>query len=128
MEESLYKLLQRVNRCATYENLKKLEENFNSVGLTIQSSISNNLLLCKIVENAPSSSEMGEDHIFIASSKELDNEISERRLDILSDFIKETADEPAEVAGDDKEPFSGASPIAGDIVVMHEDIEKFVKS
>ena len=127
MEESLYKLLQRVNRCATYENLKKLEENFNSIGLTIQSSISNNLLLCKIVENAPASSELGEDHIFIASSKELDNEISERRLDILSDFIKEMADEPAELV-DDKEPLSGASPIAGTIVVMHEDIEKYVKS
>ena len=115
------KLINRIRACFDYQSLYAMEDGFNSIGLTIQTTAKNRMILCRIVDNKAKASAVGEDYIFIGG---LDNsqEYTERAEQKIVDFILNNASEKSEVKDTARVWRNGLRMYESTIVVESEDI------
>jgi len=90
-------LIEHVHRCMDYRTLYALEEEFNKVGLTVQSTPQNHMILCKIMEGKPHAEKVIRDYIFVGSLEEKGKELSDRAVKCITTFIKSASTGPAKV-------------------------------
>lgn len=65
--DALANIVNKIHQCTDYQTLYALETDFNQVGLTIQTTSNNRMILCKIVDSKPKASEAMKDYIYIGS-------------------------------------------------------------
>lgn len=90
------RLINRIRACYDYQSLYAMEDGFNSIGLTIQTTSKNRIILCKIINSKPSAKEVGVDYIFIGSLDDL-GEFSMRAENKIIDFVLNNAGDSDEV-------------------------------
>jgi hypothetical protein len=94
---ALKKLIEKIEKCANYEMLFCLEEDFNSIGLTLQPTKQNKIVLCKIKGGVPSARRIFEDYIHIGSIEDRSKEIPNRLLECIREFTVSNVGEPDSV-------------------------------
>jgi hypothetical protein len=88
---SLGKLLFKIGQCINYQNFYALEEEFNKVGLTIQTTAHNRMILCKLVDGKLVTENVVDDYIFVGSLDDLNRELTERTSEKIMDFVRTNA-------------------------------------
>ncbi len=124
---NLSKLLFKIKNCVKYEYLYFLEEDFNRVGLTLQNTISDNMVLCCIKEGKAKAESIMEDYIFVGTIKERKEEISPRMTESIVNFIMQNASDPAAIQVSERKWQNGVATY-GQIVILGEDINKIAQN
>jgi len=93
----LDKVINKIRKCGTYASLYCLEEDLNGVGLTLQATAQNKMVICKIVDNRPLADKILEDYIYVGSTPDRDREIGLAMVEAIIEFVQEAAGDPAEV-------------------------------
>ena len=88
---SVEKVISKIDKCVNYEMLFCLEEDFNTIGLTLQPTKQNKMVLCIIKDGIPSANRIFEDYVHIGSLEDRSKEISLRLIDCIKEFIVEHA-------------------------------------
>lgn len=114
-------LVSRIRTCFDYHSLYAMEDGFNSVGLTIQTTAKNKMILCKIINGKPKATKVGVDYIFIG---ELDSngEYSDRVEQKIVDFVLNSASKQDKVKDTARVWRNGLKMYDSTIVVESEDI------
>jgi len=63
--DALANIVNKVYQCTDYQTLYAMESDFNQVGLTIQTTSNNRMILCKIADSKPKASEAMTDYIYV---------------------------------------------------------------
>lgn len=122
-KKSIDRLINRIKSCIDYQSIYSMEDGFNSVGLTIQSTAKNRMILCKLVDNIPKAEEAGIDYIFIGGLDISTNEISERVEQKIIDFVLNNAGEEQTVKGVQRLWKNGLKMYESTIVLESEDVQ-----
>lgn len=117
----LQELLYKIKHSVTCSCLYALEENLNGVGLTLQTTTKNRMIICKIKNNKPYCKKFMDDYIFIGVADE-DRELSKRAIECIIEFVMNAASEPAELKDEQRSWQDGIS-MYGKIIVVNEDVE-----
>lgn len=113
----------KIRQCIDFQSIYALEEDFNKVGLTVQTTPSNRVVLCKIVEGKPSAKQVIDDYIFIGS---LDNslaELSDRTAAKIVDFINNNRSGPSKIMDVPRTWRNGLKMYEHNIAIMNENID-----
>lgn len=90
----------KLSMCVDLSSLELLEEDLNNVGLTLQHTKSDKILVCKIKENKPCIDTIFEDYMIIGYARECARKISRDTIDSLMTFIENNSGEPSKVISD----------------------------
>ena len=118
-------ILYKIKANPTYSTLHCLEELLNKVGLTLQTTTKNRMILCKIVDSKPCCDNVVDDFVFVGSDNK-EGEISERMLDCIENFIVNAATGPATILGTQRKWQHGARTY-GKIIVVNEDVNSIAQ-
>lgn len=121
-KKAVDKLISRVRACFDYQSLYAMEEGFNAVGLTIQTTSKNRMILCKIKDNKPVAKEVGVDYIFIGGLDKTE-EYSERVEQKIVDFIMNNAAGKAQIKDTARVWRNGLRMYQSTIAVESEEIK-----
>jgi hypothetical protein len=99
---AINELLDTVSRCYDYSSFYLLEDKLNEIGLTIQSTRGGKMLLCQIVDNTPWMGEPVKDHIPVGFNESIDEEIPQRLLNTILEFIETHIGDPSFVQHTDR--------------------------
>lgn len=117
----LQELIYKIRHSVTCTCLYALEENFNKVGLTLQTTTKQRMVLCKIKNNKPFCKKIMDDYIFIGVADE-DRELSSRAIDCIVEFVMNAAGKPAKLKNKQRKWQDGIS-MYGKIIVVNEDVD-----
>lgn len=123
MANALNRLLYKIEQCIDYQNLYCLEEDFNKVGLTIQTTDRRRMILCRLEKGKPITEQIVEDYIYIGSLDELSKELSERTTNKICDFVKTNAGEPGKIQDIARVWRNGLRAYESTIAIKNEDID-----
>jgi hypothetical protein len=115
------KVIYKVEQCIDYQNLYALEEDFNAIGLTVQTTSNRRMILCKLVDGKVISNKIIDDFIFIGSLDSALNEISDRAASKVTDFIRSNAGTSSNVKNSARVWRNGLKMYESTIVIMNED-------
>jgi len=93
-------IYEKLSMCVDLSSLEKLENEFNNVGMTLQHTKSDKILLCKIKDNKPCIDTIFEDYMIIGYARECARKISRDTLDNVSVFVENNAGEPSKIICD----------------------------
>lgn len=124
MSNPLHRIIHKIRNCINYRNLVALEKPFNDIGLTIHPTAKNWFILCKIIDNKPCATSVVDDFIFLISMDRIEDEISDRALDCIVDFVQNNADKPSEVLDIAKTWRNGIRTYGEAICIINEDVER----
>ncbi|MBD3408531.1 MAG: hypothetical protein GF411_20575 [Candidatus Lokiarchaeota archaeon] len=118
----LQELMYKIKNSVTCSCLFALENNFNKVGLTLQTTTKNRMILCKIKNSRPYCKEFMDDYIFVGSADE-DRELSKRAVECIIEFVMNAAsDKPAKIKDEQRNWQDGIS-LYGKVILVNEDVE-----
>jgi hypothetical protein len=72
-----------------------LEEDFNSIGMTLQPSKKDRIILCTVIDGVPKARRIFEDYIHVGSVENGAGEMPMRLLECIKDFVEENARLPS---------------------------------
>lgn len=116
-------IISKVHQCIDYQSLYALEEDFNKVGLTIQSTSNGRVILCRIEDNKPCATKIVEDYIFVGSLSESTKELSDRATNKIADFINNNKSVQSEVKDIARVWRNGVRMYGDTIRIVNEDVE-----
>ena len=117
----LQELLYKLKRSVTCSCLYALEEDFNQCGLSLQTTLKNRMILCKIKDNQPYHEEFMKDYIYVGKAEE-DRELSKRAIECVMEFVEEAASGSTEIKHEAPSYQNNVS-MYGKVIVMNEDVE-----
>lgn len=123
-KEYLSKVLYKVSQCIDYQNLYALEEDLNKIGMTVQTTSKNRMILCKLQGGRPISEHVIDDYIFIGSIEDSTKELSENITQKISDFIRNKAGGP-DIVKNCARAWRNGLRMYENISIVNEDINKF---
>ncbi len=80
-------LVDNIRRCYNWRNLFELKDKFQMCGLVIRPTTNNRMILCRVENGQPIYNSIIDDYIFIGKD-DIDEEISERAAEVISDFVR----------------------------------------
>jgi hypothetical protein len=92
IEDLMYKISNSVS-CSC---LFALEESFNKIGLTLQTTVNNRTILCRVEDGKPCADVAIDDYIFIGKAHE-DKELGQRTINCILEFVGNNIGEPVEL-------------------------------
>ncbi len=134
MNLKVSKLLYKIKSSPRFESLYRLENDFLDVGLSIRRTSNDNMVLCKIEDGHPKIDDIIEDYVFAGSIDERKNEVSDKMMDSIIDFVQNTACEADELpesrqlANDQFRRWQKGVFTYGSIMVVNEDVNKISSS
>ena len=117
----LNKVKKKIRMSLSCSNLLAMEEDFNKIGLTIQTTTKNRIILCKIKDEQPYCREICEDYIFIGSYDGGDQILSDRVIDTLVEFVDNAHSKPAKVV-DKMRSWQRNVSMYGKVILVNEDV------
>lgn len=121
--ENLKRVLYKVSQCIDYQNLYALEEEMNKVGLSVQTTSNNRMILCRLLEGKVVTEKVIDDYIFIGSLNDATRELSESQIQKISDFIRNRSGPSGKVENLARVWRNGVR-MYDSIMVVNEDINK----
>jgi hypothetical protein len=95
--DPLASLIFKINQCIDYQTLYCLEDDFNTVGLTIQTTSKNRIILCKIENGKAVSNKPIDDYIFIKGLDNATEEISPGAAEKIIAFVQNAKGKPGKI-------------------------------
>ena len=123
-KSSLGSLLYKIGQCIDYQNLYALEESFNKVGLTVQTTSHNRMLLCKLVNGGPITENVVDDYIFIGSLDNVTKEITKEAAEKIMDFVRTNAGQAGKVENVARAWRNGLRMYPAIIPIANEEIQE----
>jgi len=123
-EVSLNKLIYKIGQCIDYQSLFALEEEFNRIGLTLQTTSRNRMVLCKLIKGRPITERVIEDYIFVGGLDELSKELTDRATEKICDFVRTNAGTAGKVENIAKVWRNGLRMYESAISIVNEDVER----
>jgi hypothetical protein len=117
------KVVYKIGQCIDYQSIYALEESFNKIGLTIQMTSRNRMILCKLFEGKALTERVVDDYIFIGDTKDLSKEISERASEKICDFVRTNAGKSSKVENTSRAWRNGLRMYES-VVIVNEDQQK----
>jgi hypothetical protein len=117
------KVVYKIGQCIDYQSIYALEESFNKIGLTIQMTSRNRMILCKLLEGKALTERVVDDYIFIGDTKDLSKEISERASEKICDFVRTNAGKSSKVENTSRAWRNGLRMYES-VVIVNEDQQK----
>lgn len=121
--ENLKRVLYKVSQCIDYQNLYALEEEMNKVGLSVQTTSNNRMILCRLFEGKVVTEKVIDDYIFIGSLNDATKELSESQIQKISDFIRNRSGPSGKVENLARVWRNGVR-MYDSIMVVNEDVSK----
>jgi len=87
-------LTERVKRCVDWRSLFAMRSNLNNVGLDIRETAGGRMVLCRLLDGEPVLENIIEDYVFLGDSHRANEEISQRSLEMIIQFIEESTSDP----------------------------------
>lgn len=119
-DKTLQEVLKKVKSSITCSCLYALEKEFNEIGLTLQTTSKNRMVLCKIRNGRPFCESFQDDYIFIGYADE-DKELSRRAIDCIAEFVSGAASEPAELKSEPRS-WQNTNRFYGKIILVNEEV------
>jgi hypothetical protein len=117
------KVVYKIGQCIDYQSIYALEESFNKIGLTIQMTSRNRMILCKLLEGKALTERVVDDYIFIGDTKDLSKDISERASEKICDFVRTNAGKSSKVENTSRAWRNGLRMYES-VVIVNEDQQK----
>ena len=125
-DEHIGTILYKIKNCPTYSSLYDMEQEFNKIGLTIQITTNNRMVLCKIKNHKPYCQSIIDDYIFIGILNDKDIEISDKMLQCMTNFIMNAASAPSKILNLPRK-WQDGTRLYGHVTVVKEDINYVVQ-
>ena len=106
--------------CADLSSLESMEEDFNNVGLTLQQTVSDKVILCRIENGKPCADVIFEDYMIIGYARECARRISKDTRDSLMIFVARNKGKPAKVI-EDGQSYGNQSMLYADNGIIVDD-------
>lgn len=90
-------LLDRVRHCYDWKSFYALQEEFKKIGLTLHDTSGGRKVLCRVEEGKPVVKNIVDDYIFVGSTESLDEEVSQRAMEVIVYFLENRASQPQAV-------------------------------
>ncbi len=113
----------KIRHCPDFQSLYGLEDDFNKIGLTVQTTQKNRVILCKIVNGKIKADKIIEDFIFIGSIEKADHELSESITEKIIDFVLNTKGKKSKIENIARAWRNGLRMYDSTIVVTNEDVQ-----
>ena len=97
MNNALTIALRKINMCLDYQAVYSMEPDFNEIGLTVQTTSNNRMILCKIKNGRPLAESIIDDYMYIGSLDTATNEVSERAINKIVEFMHSAGGEKGEL-------------------------------
>ena len=117
-------LLERVKHCYDWKSIYTLKDDFEKVGLTLHDTAGGRKVLCRIEEGQPVVKNIVDDYIFMGSSSNLDEEISNRALEVILYFLENKASEP-KIVMDSSQSYSKDMKLYGEPLKIYAEDANF---
>jgi hypothetical protein len=117
-------VIYKIGQCIDYQSLYALEEAFNKIGLTIQTTSNKRMILCKLREGRPIAEEVITDYIFVGSLNETSRELSDRAAEKICDFVRTNASVPGKVENIARVWRNGLRMYENTITIVNEDVHR----
>lgn len=127
-KQDLGKLLYKIGQSIDYQSIYALEESFNKVGLTIQTTSHNRMILCKLVNGGPITENVVDDYIFIGSLDERGKEVTDRVAEKVCDFVRTNAGPAGKVENTARVWRNGLRMYESIISIVNEDVKKIAQT
>lgn len=118
--DNLASLLHKINACIDYQTMYCLEDDFNKVGLTIQTTSKNRIVLCKLRDGKVISDKPIDDYIFLRGLDVAAEEVTDRALSKIVTFINNAAGGPDKVKNVGRKWQDGLRMYEQTISIMHD--------
>lgn len=118
------RLVYKIEQCTDYQCLYALEEEFNKVGLTVQTTPKNRMILCKLRNGKPLAESVVDDYIFIGSLDNMTNELSDRVVSKIGDFVRTNSAMPDKVQNIARVWRNGLRMYESTVAIMNEDVSR----
>lgn len=115
-------ILFKIKGCGHYYMLHELEEDFNKVGLTIQTTLRDNKILCRIVDGKPYSEKLFSDYVFMGMAGSQMESVPKDIIETICEFVINNATGPSKVV-DTPRVWRHGSYVYGHIVVVNEGLD-----
>jgi len=122
-KDSLASLIYKINQCIDYQTVYCLEDDFNKVGLTIQTTSKNRVILCKIKSGKPISGRPIDDYIFIKGLDNATEEVSPSAAEKIIAFVQNAKGQPGTIKNVARKWQDGLRMYEQTIAIMHESEE-----
>jgi hypothetical protein len=124
-DDKLNNVTRKIRASVTCSCLLALEEDLNKIGLTIQTTVKNRMIMCKIVNNRPFCESIIDDYIFIGVADQTERELGNRAIDCIVDFVENASrDEETEILDKQRE-WQKQTSLYGKISVFNEDAHAY---
>lgn len=125
MDTNLSKVIYKIKNCTDYDSLYAMNKDMNSVGLAIVPTTKDKMILCKIVDGKPYAQNIVDDFIFIGCISNKDEQLSDRTLNIIIDFVSNNASGPAELIDAPRKWQNGVRTYGMAVPIYNEDIQYY---
>jgi hypothetical protein len=119
--KTIDRLVDKLGRCIDYQSVYALEEEFNKAGLTIQTTSNSRMVLCRLQEGKPIAQNVVDDYIFIGSLDAAINELTDRAVMKMCDFVRTNASTADKVRNTARVWRNGLKMYESTIAIMNED-------
>jgi hypothetical protein len=127
-QQDLGKLLYKIGQSIDYQSIYALEESFNKVGLTIQTTSHNRMILCKLINGGPITENVVDDYIFIGNLDERSKEVTDRTAEKICDFVRTNAGLPGKIENIARVWRNGLRMYEAVIPIVNEDVKKIAQT
>lgn len=123
-ENDLKAIIYKLHQCINCECLCAMESDFNKIGLTIQTTSKDRIVLCRVEDGKPITEHVIDDYIFIGEATKLSTELSERAVEKISSFIQANAGPSETVRNNIRSWRDGLRMAGAPIEITNEDVNK----
>lgn len=116
-------IIQKILGCIDYQSIYALEDDFNKVGLTVQTTSSNRVILCKLIDGKIKADKVIEDYIFIGSLDKSCEEISNRAAEKIVMFVSANKGSPSKLMDTPRAWRDGLRMYELTIPIANEDVQ-----
>jgi len=117
-------VLKKINKCVNFEMLYCLEEDFNSIGLTLQPTKQNRVVLCTIHEGRPKAQKIFDDYIHIGDAEDRSSVIPKQLVECIKDFVIENVGPPSKLEDGGASWQKAQNSIYGAVINWSQPIDK----
>jgi len=91
LKDRINKCTDKVKRCQDFDSLFMLEEDFNSVGLTLRETVNRKMALCRVEDGSFASNKMLDDFIFVGYADDPRALLLDEMRGYICEFVDENA-------------------------------------
>lgn len=128
MNPSLPLVVSKLQSCPNFRTLYALEKTFNQVGLTIQHTPQNWMVLCRIEEGHAVATEVLEDFVFVGKLEDQSKPLPADLRESIINFVENAAGDAAVVGHNGRIWKDGVQIYDKALFVVNEDVKKITQT